>query len=178
MNEKTIFRASLERKEVPVCVSTRIRENLFSYEPFLKADNVFIYVSLPTEPDTLCIIQALLRKGKRVAVPRCGPRPQMEARLISGLMELKPGKLGIPEPPDTAPEMPKPDIAVIPCLACDRLFHRIGHGAGYYDAYLSRTGCLSVCLCPSNCLFPEIPNDEYDIKPGAVITENRILLRS
>ena len=177
MDEKKAFRTSLKIIQVPEFVSSRIYEHLFSYEPFRNAQNVFIYVSLPTEPDTLKAIETLLREGRRVAVPKCGPRPTMEARLIRSLSELSKGRFGIPEPPDSAPEMAVPDISVIPCLACDRCFHRIGHGAGYYDTYLSRTGSRSVCLCPSSMLFPFVPSDELDIEPDAIITDDEILLR-
>ena len=178
MQTKASVRASLAINPVSEEVSARIRERLLAYPPFRGASDIFIYISLPTEPDTFVLIETLLRAGKRVSVPKCGPRPFMTSRIITGFDNLNPGFMNIPEPPESAPAMTVPDLAVIPCLACDRSFTRLGHGAGYYDAYLARVKCPSVCLCPSGLLLDSLPCDELDVKPDAIITENETLLRA
>ena len=49
------------------------------------ARTLFLYVSVRREPDTRALIEAALRDGKRVAVPRCLRRGAMEAREIHAL---------------------------------------------------------------------------------------------
>ncbi|MBQ9409930.1 MAG: 5-formyltetrahydrofolate cyclo-ligase [Clostridia bacterium] len=154
-----------------------MRNALFSLPEWQSAKRIFIYVSVDPEPDTRRIIDCALREGKQFAVPKVYGKGRMLAHCISDLALLRPGAMGIPEPPEQSPVMKKPDLIVLPCLACDRSNNRLGHGGGYYDRYLSAHPYFSICLCPDECLFDSIPHDDNDVRPDMILTQSKNLTK-
>jgi len=156
--------------------SRAIREAVLALPAYQAARTVFIYVSMPQEPDTLPLIDRALRDGKRVCVPRCGEKPRMDAVLIRSRAELRPGALGIPEPPGSAPAAAPSEIelALVPCVAAGRDGSRLGRGAGYYDAFLAGQDIKKVCLCFEGLLADDIPMTEADVLMDAVVTERAV----
>lgn len=154
---------------------------------------VLAYCSVGNEPSTLALIDSLLKSGRRVCLPLCtdigedGKRVApaegdaadvMEARVITSFDDLAAGAYGIPEPKaDTVIVPPEEiDIIILPCVGCDRQCNRIGHGAGYYDKYLSkvRKDCFTMALCYEEALADEIPAEEHDVPVDAVVTEKTV----
>lgn len=168
--------------------SGTISLNLLGMPEMKKAYNVLIYFSVGSEPGTLAVIDRLFRTSKKVCLPLCtdldekgqrsGDLYAMEARIIKSFDDLEPGAYGIPEPKAETELMPpgKLDLIVLPCVACDRKFRRIGHGAGYYDKYLSMAGrdCFTVALCYEKLLFDEIPAEDHDMPVDAIVTEETV----
>ena len=86
-------------------------------------------------------------------------------------------KFGIYEPIDGYPNTPNEhDIVIIPALAADKTFNRVGYGGGFYDKYLRDIQCLKIILIPDVLLEKNIPHETHDIKSDMIITENQILL--
>ena len=175
MLSKADFRAQLRRTPISEEGAAKLREFLYALECWINAESVFIYVSVYPEIDTREIIKEAFRLKKHVAVPKIVKKGIMQARGILSLNDLVPGVYGIPEPPKGAPEMLRPDLCVVPCLACDRHGVRLGHGGGYYDEYLSRVRYKSVCLCPASAVFDALPFEKHDVKPDIILTENGVL---
>lgn len=73
----------------------------------------------------------------------------------------------------------EPDIVVVPLIAFDRRGHRLGYGAGHYDATLSelkeKKEIMSVGIAFSEqlVLFP-LPAEEHDQPLDLVITPERV----
>ena len=153
--------------------SRAIERAVLSHPAYRAAETVFVYFSLPSEPDTRGIIAQALRDGKRVCVPRCREKPQMDAAQIHSPREMTLGPLGIPEPPADAPALDPQEIglALVPCLAAGKNGSRLGHGAGYYDAFLARSRAAKICLCFGRLLRNDIPMTAQDIWMDGVITE-------
>ena len=149
---------------------------------------VLAYFSVGSEPSTLAIINELLKSGKKVCLPLCidldeeghrtGTVDAMEARQITSFDDLVPGAYGIPEPKaETALVPPEEiDIIILPCISCDRDCNRIGHGAGYYDKFLSKTGkdCFTMALCYEEAMLDDIPTEPHDMPVDAVVTEKMV----
>lgn len=149
---------------------------------------VLAYFSVGSEPSTLAIINELLKSGKKVCLPLCidldeeghrtGTVDAMEARQITSFDDLVPGAYGIPEPKaETAVVAPEEiDIIILPCISCDRDCNRIGHGAGYYDKFLSKTGkdCFTMALCYEEAMLDDIPTEPHDMPVDAVVTEKMV----
>ena len=149
---------------------------------------VLAYCSVGNEPSTLALIDSLLKSGKRVCLPLCtdldeeghrtGAFDAMEARVITSFDDLVAGAYGIPEPKaDTEIVPPEEiDIVILPCVGCDRQCRRIGHGAGYYDKYLTtvRKDCFTMALCYEEALADELPAEEHDVPVDAVVTEKTV----
>ena len=149
---------------------------------------VLAYSSVGNEPSTLALIDSLLKSGKKVCLPLCtdldeeglrtGAFDAMEARVITSFDDLVAGAYGIPEPKaDTEIVPPEEiDIVILPCVGCDRQCRRIGHGAGYYDKYLTtvRKDCFTMALCYEEALADELPMEEHDVPVDAVVTEKTV----
>ena len=149
---------------------------------------VLAYCSVGNEPSTLALIDSLLKSGKRVCLPLCtdldeeghrtGAFDAMEARVITSFDDLTAGAYGIPEPKADTELVPAEviDIVILPCVGCDRQCRRIGHGAGYYDKYLTtvRKDCFTMALCYEEALADELPSEEHDVPVDAVVTEKTV----
>ena len=85
---------------------------------------------------------------------------------------MVPGAYGIPEPSGGEAVEPRTiDLALIPCMAAARDGTRLGHGAGYYDAFIRNTRMVKWCLCFEALLLNDLPADPWDIAMDAVMTE-------
>lgn len=149
---------------------------------------VLAYCSVGNEPSTLALIDSLLKSGKKVCLPLCtdldeeghrtGAFDAMEARVITSFDDLTAGAYGIPEPKADTELVPAEeiDIVILPCVGCDRQCRRIGHGAGYYDKYLTtvRKDCFTMALCYEEALADELPMEEHDVPVDAVVTEKTV----
>ncbi|MDR1727963.1 MAG: 5-formyltetrahydrofolate cyclo-ligase [Acidobacteriota bacterium] len=158
-----------------------IAHSLFALPEFQRARSVLFFYSIWREPDTHAMMRRALALGKAVALPRTFPKRAMEARLVASLEELEaglvPSKFGIPEPPDAAPVL-KPeelDFVVVPAVAFDRDGYRLGHGAGYYDAYLPRTRAFACGVARERMLIARVPREAHDIRVDCVATERGVL---
>ena len=145
-------------------------------EVWQRAESVFVYVSMWAEPDTRMLIEAALREGKTVFVPRCYPGRVMKAVRIDSLDALQPGTLGIPEPVDDSVCAAPGELALalVPCVSASRDGRRLGHGAGYYDRFLAEQRCRTMCLCYESLLCDAIPVDAHDVPMDAVVTEKAV----
>ena len=152
-----------------------ITRALLSLKAWREAESVFLYVSLPGEPDTRALIRAGLEAGKAVYVPLCGPGGSMRAMRLRDPDALRPGLHGIPEPYGEGEALDgAPDLCVVPCVCADASGGRLGHGAGFYDRYLAAHPCPTVCLCYARLLQPSIPCEESDVRMDAVLTEKSL----
>ncbi len=154
-----------------------IRDAVRASSEWRRAGRVFLYVSMWAEPDTRALLADALEEGKAVFVPRCGPERTMKAVRIRDLSELRPGTLGIPEPPDGG-ESAAPgslELALVPCVSVSRTGERLGHGAGYYDRFLAACRCPALCLCYEALVTEEIPHEANDVRMDALVTEKGLV---
>ena len=128
------------------------------------------------EVDTRLLIAALRILGATVALPVVTSydpeHPTMEPRRYDGPTALTTNRWDIREPTD-APRIPPEalDAVVVPALGAGRTGHRIGHGAGYYDAFLSAVEGPRIGLVYHECLLPSVPSAPHDVALTSIITE-------
>ena len=181
-----------EKKRIRKAVSERLRslpeayrtaagreicEQVLDSAEYRRARRVFPYIAMPTEPDTRRIIERALADGKSVYVPKCISKTEMLAVRIHGMDALKPGAYGILEPQDCS-ETIEPndlDLILVPCVSASADGRRLGHGAGYYDRFLSGNAEKTICLCFRAALCDEIPMDENDVFMHRVIFDTDAL---
>lgn len=151
------------------------------HSPFYReADTLFCYVSYKDEVDTRKLIEAALKDGKRV----CCPKVENDGRSmafygIDSLEELTEGFHGIWEPVGTGhPCFPaKGGLVIMPGCAFDRNRRRLGYGGGFYDRFLAgyeEAGAVKAAVCFSCQILPYLPEEETDIRPDWLITEEGI----
>lgn len=179
--EKKLLRAACAQrlKSIPESVlreaSAAIAAQVLASAAYQSARSVFIYVSVGKEVDTRALIQRAWADGKRVYVPKCKGQGQMDAVAVLDWSQLHPGFFGIPEPRDglrAADPETVFDLAVVPCVCASRDGRRLGHGAGYYDRFLSSHQTYASCLCYEALLSSAVPADPWDKPMDAVVTEN------
>ena len=153
--------------------SGEITRQVLSLPEWQQAKTVMAYWSLPSEPDTRGLVATALREGKTLLLPRCVAAGEMKALPVKDPGELRPGALGIPEPPipETEEEIPEPDLIIVPCVAAAPGGIRLGHGAGYYDRFLAAHPGKTVCLCFRALLRADLPAEETDVPMDLVITD-------
>lgn len=145
-------------------------------EQWKAAKTVFVYVSMPNEPDTSPFIAAALAEKKVLCVPKITGDGTMETVQIKSTAQLQKGKFGIPEPIDGCKIIPKSeiDLAIMPCMAADENGNRLGKGGGYYDRFCENFNQNTLILCPESQLFKSIPTDPWDTRAD-IVTEKRIV---
>lgn len=155
------------------CSARSITARLLAMPEYRAARTVFCFVGTEREIDTRPILEDALAAGKVLCVPLCTGPGAMETRRITALSDLRPGFLGILEPPPDSSQVPADDVdfAVLPCLACNRRGQRLGQGGGYYDRFLSGYRGGSVLLCRERLLREEIPVEPHDYPVPWVLTE-------
>lgn len=172
----TALRAGMSA-ELRKALDDEIFRRITECEIYKSAEEIFIYVSGTIEVDTRRLIDHALAEGRRVAVPKCGEKHSMIFRKITSVRELCTGSYGIPEPPDTCCEVMPQDksLIIVPALSVDANGFRLGFGGGYYDRYLAEyPHAATLCPCYAANIVERLPSDEYDIRVGYIINENKL----
>lgn len=140
---------------------------------FNNYDTFLVYISVKDEVDTSELIQYMLEKKKKVAVPFCHEKI-MEFYYINSTDELTEGRFGIPSvdvnKADKAENFDNA-LCILPAVSFDNNGNRLGYGGGYYDRFLSGNTVPTIGLCYQRCISDKIPTEETDIKTDFVLTE-------
>ena len=124
------------------------------------------------EVDILGILKNLEKLKYLITLPRIKKNFQMEFFYWSTKEPLLINQYGIPEP--ISNRVKYPDILLVPLVAFDKYFNRLGYGGGFYDRYLERARkkkkILKIGLAFSFQKIKKIPLNEYDMKLDFVIT--------
>ena len=144
------------------------------------AEQVFCFVPLKDEPDTLPLLRLALAQGKRLVVPRVLGGGAMELVALDRLDALRPRAYGILEPEGgvVLAALEETALALVPCLAADRHGNRLGRGGGYYDRFLAQYKGARLLLCPTATVLNGLPCDAWDVRfaPEEILTEKGIQL--
>ena len=152
--------------------------HIIALPEYEQAQTIFCYVGRGNEINTLPILQDALHKGKIVGVPKCIGPGIMEVYRIFTLADLEAGKYGIREPRAGMPLIQPEhiDLALVPCLTCNRRGQRLGYGGGYYDRYLASARFVKALLCRARIMQDEIPIEEHDQIIDMVISEEGVVV--
>lgn len=162
--------------------SSLIEQRVLSLPIVTHAEVVHVYWPLQErrEIDTRLIITALRRRETQVVLPVVQSfdpaRPTLEHRRYQGPSALEPNRWGIPEPINTERVAPDTlDVVLVPALGADRSGQRIGHGTGYYDAFLSSVACPRIALVYEDCLVSSLPTASHDVPMTTLVTEQNVI---
>jgi len=159
--------------------SVQIQNLLMEQEEYKKAENIYIYVNYNQEVITTDIIRMSLLAGKNVYVPKVY-NDAIKFHLIHSFEDdLAPGAYGILEPVSDVTDDLRDGLLIMPGLAFDLEFHRIGYGGGYYDKYLALPNShLKLALAYDFQIFDLITTDEFDRKVDVIITQDLVIRTS
>ena len=161
--------------------SDRIFECIRKHPMYLDAACIFSYVSFRSEVYTWNFNRQILKDGKILAVPKVLEDGKMKFFQVDDLSQLKKGYMGIFEPDASCPEIDfrEKALMIVPGLAFDRKFGRLGYGGGYYDRYMEKhSDQLKLCAVAFGCqVISEVPRDMHDFLMEYIVTENECLER-
>lgn len=164
--------------------SRQIATQLIALPAFEAASIIFLYAALPLEIQTHYIEEAALKLGKKVAYPKMSnQKGEMKFYLVDSkadLVSYKYGKLIIdePNPAHHVEVIPgKKDLMVLPGVAFDKAFNRLGYGGGYYDRYLAQHPVCKVGVCMQFQIMDQLPIEPFDQTLDALVWENSKMLR-
>jgi 5-formyltetrahydrofolate cyclo-ligase len=142
---------------------------------------VLVFLSTPTEIDTLPLIEAALAAGKHVFAPRVEPPKRIRFyRVPSTAGPWERGPFGIRQPVpgggDSRALAPEdfPALVFCPGLAFTQEGGRLGYGGGFYDRFLAECAaaalaCTPLGLCLECQLVPRIPAEAHDQPMAALL---------
>jgi len=155
--------------------SRLIAKQFWELPAIQKAKSILFYASMPGEVDTLAMIEKAFFLGKRVSLPIVEKNQRkLIPTVISSMEDAQQGTYGISEPildPDKALALKDIDAVIVPGLAFDRLHHRLGRGAGYYDRFLSTLPdtVTTVGLAFDFQLTESLPTQAHDMRLQQII---------
>lgn len=157
--------------------SQAMTELILCSDLYRNASAIMAFYGVGFEPDTMPLLTQILRDRKRLCLPVTHAGGIMDARPVTSLDSLKISNYGIPEPSGELSVIPADeiDLILVPGLSFDLSGYRIGHGAGYYDRYLSDFKGHTIGLCFESRLSLSVPRDEYDLPVEFIATEKRFI---
>ena len=127
------------------------------------------------EVDVIKILEKFEKLNYKISLPKIRKEFQMDFFSWSIKDPLSINKYGIPEP--TSNKVMYPSILLVPLLAFDKHFNRIGYGGGFYDRYIKKIKkdkkITTIGLAYSFQKVREIPTDKYDMKLDFIITNKQ-----
>lgn len=159
--------------------SLRVCHRLFEQPTYIKAEVIMVYLSLPTEVDTLKIVLRAWQDRKRVLAPRISwnQRRMLPVEIHSLTDDLVVSHLGVREPVSGIPfPIESIDLVIVPGLGFDEFGARLGRGRGFYDRFLSNpkfTG-TSCGLALSQQVVPHVPVGPLDQPIDMLITDTKV----
>ena len=125
------------------------------------------------EIDIMPLVEKFQRLNYSITLPKIGMNSEMNFFQWSTKDPLSINKFGIPEPISNKTKFP--DILLVPLLAFDKNFNRIGYGGGFYDRYINKLKkikkIITIGVAYSFQKIKKIPVEKYDIKLDFVVTE-------
>ena len=125
------------------------------------------------EVDVIQILNKFQKLKFTISMPKIKKNFKMDFFEWSSKDPLIINKYGIPEP--ISNKIKYPDILLVPVVAYDKYFNRVGYGGGFYDRYIKNIKknkkVITIGLAYSFQEVKKIPTKKYDIKLDFVITE-------
>lgn len=171
--------------------SIRITERLSTLPAWQSARSISCYISMPSgEVQTRGVLEQAKKVGnKKLFVPKVlgaksADMVMLEVKDIAEIGQYPKSKWGIPESPVDGPDVTFDgviDLVVVPGVAFDASCHRVGHGKGYYDCFLSRLNeenakrklprPVTIGLCFDEQINSEgVPIEAHDVPLDYIVT--------
>ena len=125
------------------------------------------------EVNVMPLLEKFEKSNYIISLPKIGKNSNMNFFVWSTNDPLNINEYGIPEP--ITNRMIFPDVLLVPLVAYDKNFNRVGYGGGFYDRYIKRTkkikNILTIGLAFSYQKVKKIPIEKNDVKLDFIITE-------
>ncbi len=123
------------------------------------------YYPFGDELDILPLLRRLIADGHSVGLPVTRKGQPLTFRAWTPETKLVRGAMGIPAPPDDAPEV-TPVVLLVPLAAFDARGYRVGYGGGFYDRTLAKLRAAgpvtAVGMAFAEQQVDRVPNEPHD----------------
>ena len=131
------------------------------------------YHSYNYEVNVMPILAKFEKLKYMISLPKIRKNFNMDFFVWSSNDPLNINKYGIPEP--ITNKIIYPDILLVPLVAYDNDYNRIGYGGGFYDRYIEKIKkikkALTIGIAFSYQKVKKIPIEKNDIKLDFIVTE-------
>jgi 5-formyltetrahydrofolate cyclo-ligase len=162
------FLRNFFKKKLSLLPLSRREEVSFSLLVFssLLSDKILSFSSFRSEINTFFLNSKLAKEGRLLLPKICGQK--LRIYHVKDLKnDLLPNPLGFSEPnPKFCKEAHFSEISTIlvPALAFDNSYHRLGYGGGFYDRFLKNVpNAQSIGIGFKEQFFERLPFEENDI---------------
>ena len=147
-------------------------------ECFGECTRMILYHSLSDELPTDSMLRLWQKASFGLFLPRVNGN-DIDIVSYDGY-NLKLGAFNIQEPTgsDVLTKFLTTDIAIIPGVAFDKNFNRLGRGRGYYDRFLASFPGVKIGICFDFQIVSAIPCEPHDVKMDAIVTPSLTLVSS
>jgi 5-formyltetrahydrofolate cyclo-ligase len=123
------------------------------------------YYPFGDELDCRPLLRRLIGEGHTIGLPVTRKGQPLTFRAWTPETQLVRGAMGIPAPPDDAPEV-TPVVLLVPLAAFDARGYRIGYGGGFYDRTLAKLRAarpvMAVGMAFAEQQVDRVPNEPHD----------------
>ncbi len=171
-------------EQVVASKSAALVQRLLDMPLVQNARSVALFVAMRErrEVDLQPLAEQLLARGTALYYPFMDPTEKgfrTGFRRVDTLLDLCDRGRRFAEPPPDAPQAERGDIdvVVVPALAVSADGHRIGYGAGYYDATLPDVAppAQAIVVAFDFQLLAELPHEPHDRPGNWIVTDKRTL---
>ncbi|MDR6878760.1 5-formyltetrahydrofolate cyclo-ligase [Bacillus sp. 3255] len=149
---------------------------------------IMTYMPFRSEPDVAPLMEWCWQQGIRVLVPKVVVDTKtMNLHIIHTYDDLESGAWGIREPRSDVPvedDLSTISMIVVPGLAFDMDFGRLGYGGGFYDRFMQLFAArglkrpFAVAAAFDKQLIPAVPSSWHDFRVDGIVTESKMVFKS
>jgi len=176
-----VNKAAIRKKIFKIRKKNKLKKGIINFKNILKilkkeknlGKIIGGYYPYNYEIDAINILEKFENYKYKISLPKIKKNYQMEFFEWSSKDPLTINKYGIPEPISNKIVFPR--ILLVPIVAFDKNFNRVGYGGGFYDRYIKKIKknkkILTIGLAHSFQKVKDIPVNKYDIKLDFIVTE-------
>ena len=174
-------KSDIRKKIFKVRKKNKLKKSFINFESILKilkkeknsGKIIGGYYPYNYEIDAISILEKFEKYKYKISLPKIKRNYRMDFFDWSSKDPLTINRYGIPEP--ISNKVIYPNILLVPIVAFDKNFNRVGYGGGFYDRYIKKIKknkkILTIGLAYSFQKVTEIPLNKYDIKLDFIVTE-------
>jgi 5-formyltetrahydrofolate cyclo-ligase len=156
--------------------------------PNSQTPTIMTYMPFRSEPDVAPFMEWCWQQGIRILLPKVVVDTKtMDLHIVNSYEDLESGAYGIREPRSDGPvelDLSQISMILVPGLAFDMDFGRLGYGGGFYDRFMQLFAArglkrpLAVAAAFDTQLIPEVPSSWHDFRVDGLITESKMIFKS
>lgn len=149
---------------------------------------IMSYMPFRSEPDVAPLMEWCWQQGIRVLVPKVvADTKTMNLHIITSYEDVESGAYGIREPRSEVPiehDLSTLSMILVPGLAFDLDFGRLGYGGGFYDRFMQLFAArglkrpFAVAAAFDNQLIPSVPSSWHDFRVDGIVTESKMVFKT